>query len=219
MTVIRGDDRHGPEDRDLSEFDILVRDSRALAILHKVLSKEELSFSELVSGDTPFGIPTNFTGYRKGEKKPGDLKLYIKEKSREEKWIAPELIRKNANAVKKWKVLVPEAHGGSQKLPDVVLGKPFVGGPNTASTQTFLFVGPFDRKSEAESALSYLHTRLARFLVSLRKISQHTMKSVYTWVPQQTWDKAWTDAELYEKYGITEEEQAYIATMIKEMPA
>jgi site-specific DNA-methyltransferase (adenine-specific) len=48
-------------------------------------------------------------------------------------------------------------------------------------------------------------------------MTQDATKSTYTWVPQQTWDRTWTDAELYKKYGITKDEQAYIETMIKEM--
>ena len=55
--------------------------------------------------------------------------------------------------------------------------------------------------------------------MSLRKISQDAMKSTYTWVPQQSWDRTWTDEELFEKYKITKDEQAYIAEMVKEMPA
>jgi site-specific DNA-methyltransferase (adenine-specific) len=66
---------------------------------------------------------------------------------------------------------------------------------------------------------SYVRTRMFRFLVWLRKVSQHAPRSTYLWVPQQTWDRTWTDAELYKKYGIKKEEQAYIAEMIREMPA
>ena len=62
-------------------------------------------------------------------------------------------------------------------------------------------------------------TRFARFLISLRKITQDLLKSTYTWVPQQTWDRDWTDEELYAKYGITEDEQTYIAQMVREMAA
>ena len=220
VTMVRGDERHGPTERHLDEFDVLVRDSRALEILRKVLVKNEVSFADLVSGDTPFGIPTNFTGYRRGPKKTGDLKIYLKDGARDEKWIDPDLVRKNTHAVLKWKVFVPEAGSdGGQKIPDVVLGKPFVGGPKSVSTQTFLYVGPFDEQEEADSALAYLHTRMVRCLISLRKISQHAMKAVYTWVPQQAWDHTWTDAELYKKYGITKDEQAYIEMMIKEVTA
>ena len=33
----------------------------------------------------------------------------------------------------------------------------------------------------------------------------------------QTWDRTWTDEELYEKYGITEDEIAFIESMIRPM--
>jgi site-specific DNA-methyltransferase (adenine-specific) len=219
MTIFRDGEKIGPEKRKLDEFDILVRDHRTIGILHKVLARKEQAFSELVSGDTPFGIPTNFTGYRKGERKPGDLKLYLKEGSRSEKWIDPEAVKKNTKLIRNWKVFVPESRGSGGSFPELVLGHPFVGGPGTVSTQTFLCIGPLDSKAEAESVMSYLQTRFFRFLVSLRKISQHAPKSVYTWVPQQKWDRTWTDAELYKKYGITKDEQAYIEAMIKEMTA
>ncbi|MEI2700359.1 MAG: hypothetical protein V9E94_19260 [Microthrixaceae bacterium] len=76
----------------------------------------------------------------------------------------------------------------------------------------------FESKAAAESVEAYLKTRFLRFLVALRKISQDALRAVYQWVPQQEWDRSWTDEELYAKYGITEEEQAYIAEMIREMP-
>ena len=56
-----------------------------------------------------------------------------------------------------------------------------------------------------------------RFLVSLRKITQHALRSTYSWVPQQSWDKNWTDEMLYEKYGITKSEIAFIESMIRPM--
>jgi site-specific DNA-methyltransferase (adenine-specific) len=33
----------------------------------------------------------------------------------------------------------------------------------------------------------------------------------------QTWDRIWTDEELYAKYGITRKEQAYIETQVRPM--
>ena len=54
-------------------------------------------------------------------------------------------------------------------------------------------------------------------MVSLRKITQHATHSTYLWVPMQTWDRLWTDTALYEKYGITDDEQAFIASMIRPM--
>ena len=74
-----------------------------------------------------------------------------------------------------------------------------------------------DSEEEVLSIDSYTKTRFFRFLLSLRKITQHAAKPVYTWVPQQTWDRIWTDEMLYEKYGITDEEIAFINSMIRPM--
>jgi site-specific DNA-methyltransferase (adenine-specific) len=116
-----------------------------------------------------------------------------------------------------WKVLIPEAGSdGGQKIPDVVLGKPWISSPQSVATQSFLAFWVTDEK-EAKSLESYCLTKYFRFLVSLRKLTQHALRSTYTLVPMQTWDRIWTDAALYEKYGITADEQAYIESQIKEM--
>ena len=214
---IQGDLTVGPIDRDLAEFDVFVRDVRALGILRKALKKGEPSVLELVSGDTPFGLPTNFSGYRKGGRQPGDLKLHMNQGGkRVEHWIANESVRKNRQLIEGWKVFVPKAYGERGAIPALVFGPTLIAGPKSVCSQTYLCVGSFKTKSEAESFASYLSTRFFRFLVSLRKISQDALRSTYTWVPQQSWDRMWTDQELYKKYGITKDERAYVESMIRE---
>ena len=71
--------------------------------------------------------------------------------------------------------------------------------------ETYLCIGPFDSKTEAESVLSYLSCRLTRFLILLHKPSQHTTRKVYTFVPTQEWTRRWTDEDLYAKYGLYRE--------------
>jgi site-specific DNA-methyltransferase (adenine-specific) len=216
----QGDEVLGPVARDLNQFDVLIRDHRALDILSKVQAPGESSLVEMVTGQTPFGLLTNFRGYRKGDKQPGDVKIYLTESGkRTEKWVDPIQVTRNTVLMKAWKVFVPEAYGERGALPARVLGPTLVAAPRSVCTQTYLVVGPVASKVEAESLDSYLHTRFARFLVSLRKITQHAGRATYTWVPQQTWDRTWTDAELYKKYGITKDEQVYIEMMIKEMAA
>ena len=73
------------------------------------------------------------------------------------------------------------------------------------SVETYLCIGPFDSKSEAESVLSYLSCRLTRFLILLHKPSQDTTRKVYTFVPTAGVDEQWTDEDLYAKYGLTDE--------------
>lgn len=221
VTLRRGSDVQGPTERVLNEYDVFIRDPRSLAILKKVQSSGEPSLEEMVTGDTPFGLATNFSGFRKGAKPTkGEITLYLTASGKRETGaVERSLITKNTHLIDHWKVLLPKAYGERGALPAVVLGPPLVAIPNSVCTQTYLAVGPFATQEAAESADSYVRTRFLRFLVSLRKITQDSLRSVYRWVPQQTWDREWTDEELFEKYGITEEEQAYIAEMIREMSA
>lgn len=224
VTLRRGDDVVGPDPRDLSEFDVFVRDSRSLAPLRRVLSKSEGSFSDLVASVRPFGdqLRSNFRGFHEHPNgKKTELKLYMNQgTTRHRRWVDESYVKNNIALSRAWKVYLPKAGSdGGQRLPDVVIGRAFVGEPKSVCTETYLAVGPFKTKAEAESALSYLNTRFARFLVSLRKPGQDNVPSTFNWVPTQSWDRAWTDAELYKKYGITKAEQSYIESMVKEMPA
>jgi site-specific DNA-methyltransferase (adenine-specific) len=214
-----------PAPRELDEFDILVRDSRALEILRRILGRQESSLAELVSGDTPFGLATNFRDYEKNVEpaRKSQVKLFANEGTRRVQGaMNRDKISKNTQLIDAWKVLLPVAGSGRERERsgvDMVLGPSLLAGPGSVCTQTYLVAGPLAGKSEAESLESYLKTKFARFLVSLRKPSQHVFRGMYQWVPQQTWDRAWTDSDLYKKYDITEDEQAYIAELIREMPA
>ncbi len=98
-----------------------------------------------------------------------------------------------------------------------VLGKPFLGEPGTACSETYLVIGPFDSKEICENVMSYIRTRFFRFLVLLNKPTQHASAKVYKLVPIQDFSKRWTDEMLYEKYGLTEEEIAFIESMVRPM--
>jgi site-specific DNA-methyltransferase (adenine-specific) len=80
-----------------------------------------------------------------------------------------------------------------------------------------MYIGPFDSKDEAESALSYLTCRLTRLLILLHKPSQDTTRRVYTFVPTQNWTRRWTDEDLYAKYGISNSEIAFIEKVVRPM--
>jgi len=220
VTMVRGDEKVGPVLRDLNEFDVFVRDSRGIEVLRKVLASGGDSFTELVSSVSPFGIASNFRGYRKGKAQSGDLVLHmIENQKRVEQYVPIDAVTRGVKLIRSWKVFVPEGYNGGTNLPHRIIGPSFIGQKNSICSHSYLAVGPLDTRETAESVLSYLNTRFVRFVISLRKISQHTNQSTFSWVPQQTWDRTWTDAELYEKYGITADEQAYIETMVKEIEA
>jgi len=215
VTRMAGGEEHFQRNRQLGEFDVFVRDERSLGILRKVLSKKESSVIELVSGDTPFGVATNFEDWT--EKGGSDrIALHLINKgTRTMGFMKRGDIRKNTDDIDTWKVLVPEAYGAGETFPHQILGREIVAAPPSACTQSYLVVAPFQSERAAQSFASYYRTRLFRFLVSLRKITQHALRSTYTWVPQQTWNRTWTDDLLYLKYGITEDEIAFIESMIR----
>ena len=132
-------------------------------------------------------------------------------------YINSSQITRGHDLVDCYKIFVSEAYRIAERFPNRIVGPPMIAEPGAVCTQTFLVIGGFDDLAEAQSASSYYSTRFFRFLLWLRKIGQHASRAVYSWVPLQTWDRVWTDADLYAKYGLTDGEIAYIESMIRPM--
>ena len=62
--------------RNLNDFDVLIREPLLANIVKKVMADNPRTVSEIISGDTPFGIPTNPKGSKKN---PIDLYEYGKQ--------------------------------------------------------------------------------------------------------------------------------------------
>lgn len=80
------------------------------------------------------------------------------------------------------------------------------------------FIDSFDTIKEAESFVSYLETKFIRFMFLMAKCSLH-MQSDFSWkfVPDPgSFDHIFTDAELYKKYNLTDDEIHIIESVIKE---
>ena len=193
--------------------DIFIRFNEALSILEKVASRGEANMEPLVSSQTPFGLYTNFTDYHE-EKRSGDIALYT---NAGKKWIEPSKILKNKEWVSWHKVMIGRAYGERGNYPYIILGQPNVIGPKSACTQTYLVVGPLGSADESENLAAYLRTRFARFLIAMRKNTQVFRPSVFSYVPALDWSVRWTDEALYKRYKITPDEQAFIASIVREM--
>jgi site-specific DNA-methyltransferase (adenine-specific) len=214
VTTITGEETTGPMARDLNEYDVLVRDSRGLNILKKVRAAGEPSIIEILSADKEFGWTSNFDGFRI-EKKSSDVALYYgRAGKRLVGGIARKDITKSPHLIDTWKVMTSAAYGERGARPAMVLGTSFIAESPSVCTQTYLFFYVASKK-QAESLQSYLNTRFFRFLVSLRKITQHATRATYTWVPQQTWDRIWTDEVLYKKYRLSKDDIAHIEASIR----
>lgn len=214
VTTVTGEETIGPAMRDLNEYDIFVRNSRGLNILKKILASGEPSIIDILSADKEFGWTSNFDGFRE-KKKTGDVALYYNRGGKRlVGGIARKDITKSPHLIDKWKVMISKAYGERGARPAMVLGPSFIAESPSVCTQTYLFFY-VDSKKQAESLQSYLNTRFFRFMVSLRKITQDATRSTYTWVPQQTWDRVWTDEALYRKYRLSKADIAHIEACIR----
>jgi len=194
------------------EEDSFVRFNEAVDILHKVKSFCEESFSLIVSSRKPFGIATNETF--SSSKTPNSIKIYAYPNNG---YIHVSQIMDNSKIVKTHKVYISYAYGERGNFPYFVIGKPFYGEPNTCCTETYLVIGPFISEDTCKNVIEYMKTKFFRFLVLLRKNTQHATSKVYKFVPLQDFSHPWTDEMLYKKYGLAPEEIAFIESMIRPM--
>ena len=121
-------------------------------------------------------------------------------------------------------VFLPKASGTD---PGRILGRPLIGDYGDAHTRTFLSIGSFDNENGARNCMKYIKTKFARAMLSTLKVTQDNNRPAWKYVPLQDFteqsDIDWTktvheiDQQLYEKYGLNEEEIAFIESKIKPM--
>ncbi len=212
----------GPVERKLLEegSDTFIRYNQSISILHKIYDPHSSSFSSLVSSQTPFGIVTSYKGLDQKIHKT-DIKLYKSGHESEHRgqtsFVPIEMVTRGQNLINAHKVYLGEASSSVGSFPHTILTQPFYGEPNSVCTQSYLVIGPFDSKIECMNVISYISTRVFRFMVLMRKNTQHNMSHVFKFVPLQDFSHPWTDEMLYKKYGLTDEEIAFIESMIRPM--
>lgn len=213
--------------RKLDEFDILIQDPRLESIVKKVnvdIPDASNSIASIISGDTPFGIPTNpktsskraYSVYETSDAPHDTMLFYLENSSRKISYIDKSVITKNEQDINKHKVLLPKAYGAGDSFPHQIVGQPEYAPANSVCSQTYLYAS-FATEVEATNFITYMKTKLFRALVLASKTSQDLPSKTYRFVPVLDFTKPWTDAELYEKYRLTDEEIAFIEAMIKPM--
>ena len=188
--------------------DTFIRFNESVSIFNKVHNNDFVSIESIISARKPFGDIVCDRSQKVG------ILVYAYPNNG---YISRSKIIQNSHWVDKYKVYIAKAYGERGAFPYLVLGKPFLGEPSTCCTETYLVAGAFDNKEEAENLISYMKTRFFRFFVLYKKNTQNAARGVYSLVPMQDFSKSWADEELYAKYGLTEEEIAFIESMVRPM--
>lgn len=204
--------------------DIFIRNNNLVAIYKKVREKGETSFMSIVSSMRPFGLRGDF--FKNSEKynlpsvrdvyKEGDIIIHGLEKNkRVQKYVSATYPFPKREYIAKYKMFMSRNQGTG--MLGETFSTPIFAGPNEVCTETFLVIGLFEAEQEMMNCWSYMTTKFFRTMVGVRKVDQSMSQSVYSYVPMQDFSKPWTDEELYEKYDLTDEEIAFIESMIRPM--
>lgn len=200
--------------RKLNEFDTFFRNIEAVDIIRKVQCLDENVMSEKVTSRKPFGLSTTVRPQETGD-------IILRWQNGEGPYHRSE-ITTGVEMIDKWKVITSYVgfdHAGNPGKDGKrrVLSRISIIPPGTICTETYLVIGAFDTENEADSLVSYMKTCFFRYLMSVFMVSHHITKDAYRLVPLQDFSHPWTDAMLYEKYGLSEDEIAFIESMIRPM--
>ena len=203
--------------RDLSDSSVFIREIGALKIIDKIKGYREANMSSVVYSRNPFG----FTSNREGSSNPFPNSLHM---FTSKGWTYVDIndVTSNVDIIGKWKTMMSKTgaeHAGQSDSNGMkrVVSRIAVLAPNEICSESYLILSAFDNKEEAENLVIYMKSRFARFLLSTILLTQNIAKDKFQLIPLQDFSKPWTDAELYAKYGLTEDEIAFIESMIKPM--
>ena len=203
-------------DRLLGEYSTFIRQAEAINIVHKVLNNCKTTMDSIVYSRKPFGLDNGYIGQLTPFS--GSVTLFG---SQGISYIKEDEIIQNAHLLNEWKVIASKASAQGGRADSEgkrkVLPKVEVLSPGTICTESYLLLFHTSIQIEAENAASYVKTMFFRFLLSLKVITQNISKDSFSFVPLQDFSHPWTDEMLYEKYGLDDNEIAFIESMIRPM--
>ena len=202
---------------DLSNHDIILDDPKGYDLITKVKKQWKGQYvSSMAWAVRPWAIRTPYFKKNKSLDKGDRNAVACLSRGRKLLYANINDIPKNRDKIDDWKVAVPSAYApGTRRvtLPDHQI---FIVPKGQITTETYNIVGSFKKKAEAENFRNYLASNFARYFLGLRKVTQHVYKMQWDWVPAVDVSRSWSDKELFDLFGFTEEERQHIAKKLKE---
>lgn len=201
--------------RDLDEYDVFIRQNKALSVVRKVLSwnKHNRVLSDVVSARKPFGLPTNY------EPKDNGVPCYFIQRIGK-KYADPKDIDDSKGYLSKWKLLAPKAPIAGQTDFSKPVGFYYDGNtriaaPGECCTESFIILGAFDSEDEVLAYRTYIYTKTVRFLLLQTVVSQDVTKKNFCFIPDLGhYQGVYNDRMLCKKWNIAEDEWEMIDARI-----
>ena len=204
--------------RKLNEHDIFVRDNIGLSIVKKIQAVSDEFMDKGVLQLAPFGLRT----YIRGEALPFENSIKVLS-SEGYGYVSKDDINRNREKMNKYKVVIgrlvpsngevgidPSKGYKAITCPQVVQNDEVV-------TETYLVCATLDTLREAVNCCEYLKLKFPRFLLRLTYSSMNVNRANFVFVPNQDFNRSYSDEDLYKKYNLTEDEVAYIERLIRPM--
>lgn len=167
-------------------------------------------------------LPEIFTETKTNEK---DYKFLGRNNNeRVYRYISRDFVQKNPY-LNTYNVILPKSNGTGAF--GEILSTPLISNIFEGATDTFISIGLFETKIEANAMLKYIKTKFLRALLGIKKATQDNPKSVWQYIPIQDftknsdidWNKSISeiDGQLYEKYNLNDDEISFIEERIKAM--
>ena len=208
-------------------LDVVLGDGAEYDAIQKVSTSEFVSLMTITKGRNAFGIiGKNDVIQSISSEIPTENSIKVRCKNNQFIWTDRANVKKSIDILDSYKVFISKSAGDPAKDCKII-GTPYIALPGEACTDSLIPIGCFSNYFEANSLNKYLNTKFVRYLVSILKISQNVTQIVYRFVPLQdftsTSDIDWSqsisdiDRQLYSKYGLSDDEIAFIEKMIKPM--
>lgn len=236
------------ESKDFGAIGIFTKYDELNSILQKVRAISTESLASIISSPLSYGLtermkkdhPDLLPRLRTSaftnladiffDEQPNDGNTYIQmvgllKGKRVRKYVRKDYISDGSGTLDKYTFLLSKANGAGtfgEKLAEGLIAEPGAG-----YTQTFIGIGAFDNADEASNVNKYIHTKFARAMLGVLKITQDCPGPKWLYVPLQEFtsssDIDWSqsirsiDQQLYKKYGLDEKEISFIEKNVKEM--